>query len=44
MFFAAPPWRQARPNDAYFQWVQSNGLHALAKSWKKAPGDGKGGA
>ncbi|CAK8995064.1 unnamed protein product [Durusdinium trenchii] len=36
MFFAAPPWRQARPNDTYFKWVQSNGLQALAKSWKKA--------
>lgn len=22
--------------DSYFQWFQSNGLHALAKSWKKA--------
>lgn len=35
MFFAAPPWKQARPTDSYFQWVQSNGLLALAKSWKK---------
>jgi len=36
MFFSSPPWKQARPKDSYFQWFQSNGLHALAKSWKKA--------
>ncbi|CAE7722737.1 CAMK2D [Symbiodinium pilosum] len=36
MFLAGPPWRQARPTDKYFQWVQSNGLAALALSWKKA--------
>ncbi|CAE7663575.1 SMU1 [Symbiodinium necroappetens] len=36
MFLAGPPWRQARPTDKYFQWVQSNGLGALATSWKKA--------
>ncbi|CAE7031322.1 fhkA [Symbiodinium natans] len=36
MFLAGPPWRQARPTDKYFQWVQSNGLAALATSWKKA--------
>ncbi|CAJ1338029.1 unnamed protein product [Effrenium voratum] len=36
MFFASPPWRQARPTDNYFQWVQSNGVMALAKSWQKA--------
>ena len=26
---------EARPTDKYFQWVQSNGLGALATSWKK---------
>ena len=26
---------EARPTDKYFQWVQSNGLAALALSWKK---------
>lgn len=36
MFFASPPWKQARPTDSYFQWVQSNGLSALAKSWRKS--------
>eukprot|EP00439_Symbiodinium_sp_Y106_P073581 s499_g13.t3 len=36
MFLAGPPWRQARVTDKYFQWVQSNGLGALATSWKKA--------
>ena len=43
-FFGAFPkpsqsFLQARVTDKYFQWVQSNGLGALATSWKKDAGD-----